>query len=187
MSPDASAATNVGGPSAPKRRWHDLDALRAFAMLLGIGLHAALSFYPTIWPVTDVTADMDDYFDEFVLAVHGFRMPLFFLLSGFFTVLLWRRRGLRDLLWHRSRRVVLPFILAVVLIAPTVTWVSDRGVESQLVEDSDITMMVYMGNRDGVRSVVDSGIDVDAAGSDGSTPLYAAGVTGDLVMISLLL
>ena len=43
-------------------------------MLLGIALHAALSLYPTIWPVTDVTADADGYFDEFVLAVHGFRI-----------------------------------------------------------------------------------------------------------------
>jgi len=29
-------------------RWHDLDALRGFAMLLGIGLHAALSFCRTV-------------------------------------------------------------------------------------------------------------------------------------------
>jgi hypothetical protein len=38
-------------------------------MLLGIGLHAALSFYPTVWPVADSTADLDGYFDEFVLAM----------------------------------------------------------------------------------------------------------------------
>ena len=34
-------------------RRHDLDALRAFAMLLGIGYHAALSFGGTPWLVTD--------------------------------------------------------------------------------------------------------------------------------------
>ena len=95
-------------PTTRDRRWHDLDALRAFAMLLGIGLHAALSFYPTVWPVQDITADADGLFDEFVLFVHGFRMPLFFLLSGFFAALLWKRRGLPALLGHRLRRVVCP-------------------------------------------------------------------------------
>ena len=30
-------------------RRHDLDALRAVAMLLGIGLHAAMSFVPFPW------------------------------------------------------------------------------------------------------------------------------------------
>ncbi len=36
-------------------RFHDLDALRAFAMLLGIVLHAGLFLLPTVefWPVHD--------------------------------------------------------------------------------------------------------------------------------------
>ena len=33
-------------------RRHDLDALRAFAMLLGIALHGALSFMPVAWPTS---------------------------------------------------------------------------------------------------------------------------------------
>ena len=34
-------------------RRSDLDALRAVAMVLGIGLHASLSFFPLAWVVTD--------------------------------------------------------------------------------------------------------------------------------------
>lgn len=34
-------------------RRHDLDALRAFAMFLGIVLHSALSFTGFPWPVED--------------------------------------------------------------------------------------------------------------------------------------
>ena len=71
------------------QRRHDLDALRAFAMLLGIGLHAAMSFAPFPWTVQDVR--QHELFTLFFLAVHGFRMQLFFLVSGFFTVMLWRR------------------------------------------------------------------------------------------------
>ena len=38
------------------KRWHDLDALRGFAMLLGIVLHAAMSFLGGVWSVNDVRA-----------------------------------------------------------------------------------------------------------------------------------
>jgi fucose 4-O-acetylase-like acetyltransferase len=156
-------------------------------MLLGVALHAALAFYPTVWPVTDVTADSEGYFDEFVLAVHGFRMPLFFMLSGFFTALLWRRRGLTDLLRHRSRRVLFPFFAAILLIAPSVTWVADRAVDDALVESGDINGAVYLGSEGAVAALLGSGLDVDEPGSDGNTPLFAAAVTGEVSMIGLLL
>ena len=60
-------------------------------MLLGIGLHAAIPFVP--WRGKADTGVW--LLDVFVAFVHGFRMPLFFLISGFFTAMLWRRRGLR--------------------------------------------------------------------------------------------
>ena len=156
-------------------------------MLLGIALHAALTFTPGSWIVTDVTADSSLWFDEFVLAVHGFRMPLFFMLSGFFTVMLWRRRGLHDLLSHRARRVVVPFILAMIFIAPTVTWVSDRAIEQPFVEARDITTLVYLGSEGGVQGLIEDGVHPDATGSDGHTPIYAAAVAGNAAMIELLL
>ena len=78
-------------PASDRR--HDLDALRAFAMLLGIALHVALSFAGGPWMVQD--SRTSGVFHVLISAVHGFRMPLFFLVSGFFTALLWRQRGLQ--------------------------------------------------------------------------------------------
>jgi len=173
-------------PSA-SRRWHDLDALRAFAMLLGIGLHAALSFYPSAWPVQDVKASYDGFLDETVLAVHGFRMPLFFMLSGLFTALLWRRRGLTALLGHRMRRIVLPFILGMLLIVPTVDWVAERAVEAQVVDSGDLASAAYLGYDGAVLTMLDRGADIDTPGTDGFPPLYLAAVVGDAEMVSLLL
>lgn len=122
------------------QRYHDLDALRAFAMLLGIVLHGALSFFPMpIWPAQDlhqpevevpallaasleqagleVPETYSPY--EFMLhAIHGFRLPLFFLVSGFFTAMLWRKRGLRQLAKHRTKRILLPLAIFVPL-----TWI----------------------------------------------------------------
>ena len=63
------------------RRLNDLDALRGFAMLLGIALHAALSFLPGFWAVQDSRASFDGLYDELLHAIHGFRMPLFGRLS----------------------------------------------------------------------------------------------------------
>ena len=102
-------------------RLHDLDALRAFAMLLGIGLHGALAYvtFP-YWPAYDSHHAIG--FDLFVEMVHGFRMPLFFLLSGFFTTMLWRRRGLASLIKHRLKRILLPFLLFVITVIPLTIW-----------------------------------------------------------------
>ena len=50
--------------------------------------------------------------------IHGFRMQLFFLISGFFTAMLWRKQGLRNLLKHRAKRILVPLI-----IATPITWI----------------------------------------------------------------
>ncbi|MBT3636636.1 MAG: acyltransferase family protein, partial [Opitutae bacterium] len=82
------------------KRYHDLDALRAFAMLLGIVLHGMLSFWSLvpeeIWPAQDVNQSIN-YGVPF-LFIHGFRMSLFFFVSGFFTMMMWQRRGTGGLL-----------------------------------------------------------------------------------------
>lgn len=102
--------------NTPSNRRHDLDALRAAAMLLGIVLHASLSFCNVPWPVED-TQRNDGLGIVFAL-IHGFRMPVFFVMSGFFTAMLWRKRGLASLLQHRFRRILLPFILGLFTIVP---------------------------------------------------------------------
>ncbi len=95
------------------QRLHALDALRAFAVLLGVGLHAAVPWVPYL-----NSPEGDSLLWLGVEVVHGFRMPLFFLLSGFFAALLWQRRGLASLAWHRARRIALPLALSVVTIIP---------------------------------------------------------------------
>jgi len=70
--------------SLASKRYHDLDALRAFAMLLGIGLHGFMSFVPfplPVWPAQDVNQHEGYLFA--MHAIHGFRLQLFFLVSGF--------------------------------------------------------------------------------------------------------
>ena len=93
-----------------------MDSLRAIAMLLGIGLHAALAFGHEGWSVKD--GQRDQWFSDFFRFIHGFRMPLFFVVSGFFTAMLWRKRGIASLLKHRTMRILLPCLIGLYVILP---------------------------------------------------------------------
>lgn len=114
----------VGAPVITQRR-NDLDALRSFAMVLGIVVHASMAFCPVPWIVHD--AHSSDVLPIVLVAIHGFRMPLFFLLSGYFTMLVYRRRGLGSLLHQRFTRIALPLLAALVTIVPLDRAIADRA------------------------------------------------------------
>ena len=111
--------------AAPAQRFHELDALRAFAMLLGVVLHTALFFMPDAWSkaysAEGYPAEVSGFYTLLFYAIHGFRMPVFFLLSGFFTALLWQRRGLRPLAVQRLKRIGLPLAAGAFTVIPVTT------------------------------------------------------------------
>ena len=120
----AAAGTRTDTAAAVAPRFHDLDALRGVAMILGIVLHGALFLLAVEeWPLTDpgATEGVAAGYGIMIAAIHGFRMPIFFLLSGFFTALLWQRYGLGTVLGHRLRRVGLPLAIGAVTIVPATT------------------------------------------------------------------
>jgi glucans biosynthesis protein C len=94
-------------------RLHALDAVRAFAMIGGIFLHASASFPPTpsgvpMWIVVDNHRSV-------ALAVlfhvlHVFRMTTFFLIAGYFAHLTFHRRGARAFIMDRLKRIALPLL-----------------------------------------------------------------------------
>lgn len=88
-------------------------------MLLGIVLHASTRFMPYYDADNEVARTT---LGNTINVVHGFRMPLFFLISGFFTAMLWHKRGALSLLKHRARRVLLPFVLSVMTVIPFTGW-----------------------------------------------------------------
>lgn len=107
----ASPATmNQQPPTAVTgARLHALDNLRAILMWLGIVLHVVAIYgfepSPIIWrdEKRTVLADL------LMAAIHAFRMPAFFILAGFFAMLLAKSRGPGGLLRHRLARLALPF------------------------------------------------------------------------------
>ncbi|MFM1904580.1 MAG: Glucans biosynthesis protein [Planctomycetota bacterium] len=96
-------------------------------MLLGILLHGAMAFMPFPWVVQDT--QKTPAAGLIVGVIHGFRMPLFFLMSGFFTAMLWQKRGAVSMLQQRLLRVLVPCMLGLVTLLPAGEWVAARSRE----------------------------------------------------------
>jgi surface polysaccharide O-acyltransferase-like enzyme len=112
-------------------RFHCLDACRAAAMMLGLFFHGAISFMQTSipWAIRDRSTAFA--VDVFVWVCHTFRMPVFFLLAGFFGRLLYVKLGAADFLRHRAKRLLLPFVVTLVPLMPSLFFLWKWGAWKQ--------------------------------------------------------
>ncbi len=97
---------------ALQQRLHYLDNLRALAMIAGVFFHAALAYSPmlnTYWLSAD--SQQSPLVDVVGFFMHLFRMPLFFLIAGFFAAYLVAKRGMKGFIGNRAKRVLLPFVI----------------------------------------------------------------------------
>jgi fucose 4-O-acetylase-like acetyltransferase len=87
-----------------------MDALRASTMLLLVPLHAAGLLagngHGGAWAIA------------VFWAIHIFRLPLFFAMSGFFLALMLSRKGLRGTARNRTMRIAVPLAVGVVTLVP---------------------------------------------------------------------
>ena len=106
-------------------RFHSLDAARVVALLLGIVLHATMSFFLVV-PARDSSQSLTLAVTFYV--IHVFRMSLFYLIAGFFAHLAFHRRGARAFLKDRFKRIVVPMTAGWLLLAPlTIAASSSEG------------------------------------------------------------
>ncbi|MEM8734143.1 MAG: acyltransferase family protein [Planctomycetota bacterium] len=178
--------SNLGKTSGA--RFHDLDALRASAMLLGIVLHAAMSFGSIPWPVKD--SQQSEEYTYLFAVIHGFRMPLFFMLSGFFTAMLWRKRGLAGLIRQRSVRIGIPLLIGCLTIIPSMWaigyYVSQTGAAT--VENPSVWQAIISGDSAEVERAIASGeFDVNSVSVDGASALTVAVFLGHEEVAKILI
>jgi len=105
--------SSQSGLSADNDRLHGLDAIRGFALLLGVALHATMSYLPGSqywWIISD--KDQSLVLSGLFYWVHMFRMPLFFLIAGFFGHLAFHRLGMKAFIKDRFKRIVIPLVSA---------------------------------------------------------------------------
>jgi peptidoglycan/LPS O-acetylase OafA/YrhL len=101
-------------PDTSQERLHALDAVRGFALLLGIFFHASVSFVQTphdipIWIVMDNSRSLAMSVLFFVL--HIFRMTTFFLVAGFFAHMSFHKKGMRGFIRDRLKRIGIPLVV----------------------------------------------------------------------------
>ena len=119
-------------------------------------------------------------------------MPVFFLMSGFFTAMLWRQRGLQALVAHRARRVLLPLAIAMIVVIP-LTWAAwgyaedaskaaDDGAvaeEAETVPEDDVWKAAVRGDTAALERHVEAGAPLDTPDPLlGTTPLGWAALHG---------
>ncbi len=109
-------------PQPNGERLHALDAVRSFALLLGVAFHAALSFIPGmppgLWAMVDNSPS--PLLADASFVAHSFRMTLFFFIAGFFARPLHQRLGLRGFWANRGQRIAVPLVVGWLLLFPAI-------------------------------------------------------------------
>ena len=92
-----------------------LDSARAVLMLLGVVLHVSTIYsVGSNWWV--VSADASLIYNYLNNAIHSFRLPAFFLLSGFFSAMVISKQGYRKFIRSRFTRLIVPVTVCAWLI-----------------------------------------------------------------------
>lgn len=121
-------------PARPERL-HGLDAVRGIALLLGVVVHASMSWLPGargFWIVHDTSSSALAGLAFYV--PHMFRMLLFFVLAGFFARMARERLGNKAFVRDRARRIAaplatawFPMLMAIIAVAAGNAWLANGG------------------------------------------------------------
>ncbi|AMB75370.1 glucans biosynthesis protein MdoC [Pantoea ananatis] len=95
-------------------REYFLDSIRACLMLLGVPFHVSLIYSSQKWAVNSSDASL--WLTTLNDFIHAFRMQVFFVISGYFSYMLYLRYQPRRFLKVRLERVGIPMLTAVPLI-----------------------------------------------------------------------
>jgi peptidoglycan/LPS O-acetylase OafA/YrhL len=110
-------------------RSQPLDGLRAVAIVLVVVLHGALPYVdPPLgslpWAIRDATSDA---LTHVFWWLHGFLMPLFFLLAGVLAAQVEEQRGARAFVRRRTKRILAPFLVGCLVLLPVTFYVFATG------------------------------------------------------------
>ena len=116
--------------SQPEQRLHALDAVRGFALLLGVAFHAALSFMPDwppgIWAMKDNSPS--PFLRDAAFVTHIFRMSLFFFIAGYFGRLMYHKLGASRFWKNRAKRIAIPLVAGWAVLYPLVGFIWMTGI-----------------------------------------------------------
>ena len=112
-------------------RLHALDAVRSFALLLGVAFHASMSFIPGIptgmWAMSDNSPSA--FLGDAGFVAHSFRMTLFFFIAGYFARLLHQKLGTAGFWVNRGKRIAVPLVVGWPLLFVAILFVWGLGMQ----------------------------------------------------------
>lgn len=91
-------------------RIYYMDSLRSVLIIMGIFLHAANVYHVDgSWMISD--PEQHVVFNYLTQFIHLFRMPAFFILSGYFSLFIYQRYGVKKYFRYRLRQIIIPVLV----------------------------------------------------------------------------
>jgi peptidoglycan/LPS O-acetylase OafA/YrhL len=120
---ETTTAITPQGPctSVIASRRYDLDWLRVIAFAVLIFFHSAIVFIPNGIPNIH-NSESSAALRWFVQISHHFRLALLFLISGIGVGFAFRRRSARDFITERTKRLLIPFAVAILTVVPPIVY-----------------------------------------------------------------
>ncbi len=106
-------------PNNPYTRLYFLDNLKTLTILLVVFFHSAYAYsiyYSIDWYVVDTQKSF--FFDVFITIAFAFMMPVMFFVAGYFGNRSLARKGLLSFWRDKFYRIIIPWALGVVILAP---------------------------------------------------------------------
>lgn len=117
---DPTPTPDAGAPKKRRRR-DDIDAIRILTCFSVIFGHAMIVFALGMYYHVKDPAE-----NEWARAIyelrHGWSMPAFFLVAGWSALTAFRAKGPRPFWTNRVRRLLVPFVVGLILLAPLIKW-----------------------------------------------------------------
>lgn len=118
-------------------RLYYMDLLRGLLMLLGVVLHTLAIFsVNSSWKIS--SPESVPYAGYIISVIHSFRMPAFFIISGFFTSLILQKRSRLSYAKLRLSRLGIPLLFVGVAINIPISFLLDNS-------PANIGFMSYLG------------------------------------------
>jgi peptidoglycan/LPS O-acetylase OafA/YrhL len=107
--------TGTAVEQSTPERLHALDAVRGYALLLGVVLHSVAAFL-TDFPVATWRLEPSATAAVIYYVIHIFRMSAFYLIAGFFARMMVERRGVNAFIKDRAKRILLPLVVGLPVV-----------------------------------------------------------------------
>lgn len=107
--------TESAAPHPVATRFYYMDSMRSVLMMLGVVLHGALIYSATDhWIVSDSHHSL--FFSLLDSAIHVFRMPTFFIIAGFFSMMSLQKYSIKTFTQVRLVRILVPLLSTALII-----------------------------------------------------------------------